>query len=191
MSHELVTRIHRALDAAAPIVHGISADQWTLPTPCDGWDVRTLANHLVGGIAVFAELVAGRHADHDPDIDQLGGDPAGAFDRAARLDRDAWASDGVLGRPVELSFGALPGPMAAIVHLTEVVVHAIDLAVATDQVALIDEAQAGELLESMHAMGGIDGFRVPGMFGSEVACPGAAPAHVRLLAYVGRQPVLV
>ncbi len=42
-----------------------------------------------------------------------------------------------------------------------------------------------------HAMGGIDGFRVPGMFGSEVACPGAAPAHVRLLAYVGRQPVLV
>lgn len=191
MSHELVIRIHRALEAATPVVHGITADQWTLPTPCDGWDVLTLADHLVGGIGVFADLVTGGHAEHDPDVDWLGDDPAGAFDRVAQLDRAAWSADGALARPVRLSFGALPGPMAAVVHLTELVVHAVDLAVATDQVALVDDAQAAELLASMDAMGGIDAFRVPGMFGAEVPCPEGAPAHLRLLAYVGRQLVLV
>src|SRR4029079_10907804 len=36
-----ISAIHRrALDATRPLVAGIRADQWDLPTPCDGWTVR-------------------------------------------------------------------------------------------------------------------------------------------------------
>ncbi len=34
---------------------------------------------------------------------------------------------------MRISLGALPGPMAAVIHLTEILVHGVDLAVATGQ----------------------------------------------------------
>lgn len=83
-------------------------------------------------------------------------------------------------------FGTVPAPMAAMIHLTELTVHAIDVAVAIDRLDLVDDASAAALLRSMHELGGIDGFRVPGMFGAAVDVPADAPAHRRLLAYVGR-----
>jgi len=39
----------------------------------------------------------------------------------------------------------------------------------------------------MEQMGGMDPFRVPGMFGPEAACDSDAPPHARLLAYLGRR----
>ena len=44
-----------------------------------------------------------------------------------------------------------------------IVVHALDVAVATGQEDAIDEEQAAALLELMQDMG-VDAFRVPGMF---------------------------
>jgi uncharacterized protein (TIGR03086 family) len=186
MSSDLVTRIHHALDAARPIVHAVTDTQWTMPTPCVDWQVRDLVNHLVGGMAVFAELVVGHPIDHDPDVDWLGAEPATAFDRAADNDRRAWAVPGALAGTITLSFGAVPAPMAAVIHLTELVVHTIDLAVATGQEHLLDPEDADDLLATMCAMGGIDAFRVPGMFGPEKPADDTAPTHLRLLAYVGR-----
>ena len=80
----------------------------------------------------------------------------------------------------------MAGRLAAVVHLTEIVVHGVDLAVATGQEHAVDEGLCSELLETMTAMGGIDAFRVPGVFGPEVAAPAGAPASRRLLAHVGR-----
>ena len=34
----------------------VDAESWTRPTPCDGWDVRYLVAHVVGGNR-FAQLV--------------------------------------------------------------------------------------------------------------------------------------
>jgi uncharacterized protein (TIGR03086 family) len=76
--------------------------------------------------------------------------------------------------------------MAATVHLTVVLVHGADLAVATGQPHHIDQGQCAELLATMHGMGGMDPYRRPGMFGPELPAPAGASPHVRLLAYLGR-----
>lgn len=186
MITDITTQIHDALDATATIVQGITADQWHLPTPCDDWDVRTTTNHLVGGMLAFSELLAGATVDEDPAWDHLGSDPSAAYDAAARADHDAWNRPGALNGTVTLAFATLPTTMAAVIHLTELVVHGLDLAVATDQQHAIDEHLAEQLLDMMHAMGGIDAFRGPGFFGPEVPVSEDRPAHVRLLSYVGR-----
>lgn len=186
MSIPLTDQIHHALDTAATIVHGIAGDQWQLPTPCAGWDVRATTNHVVGGVATFAKLLAGIPAEEDPDADHLGADPAAAYDAAARAAHRMWSRPDVLDGTVTLSFATLPTSMAAVIHLTELVVHGLDLAVATGQRDAIDEDLAEHLLGVMHTMGGIDAFRGPGFFGPEVPVAADRPAHARLLGYVGR-----
>ena len=178
--------IDRALDVAATIIDGIDADGWRRPTPCPGWTARDVYNHLVEGVEVFAQLVAGRDGGATPvgTVDSGDATPLERFVAAATDDRAAWSAPAA--GTVRLGFGEIPLGLAAMVHLTEIVVHGIDLAVATGQCARIDEALAGALLDGMHAAGGIDPYRVPGMFGPELMAVQTDAAHRRLLAYVGR-----
>ncbi|MGC4956789.1 TIGR03086 family metal-binding protein [Actinomadura citrea] len=127
--------------------------------------------------------------DTDPgathEDDWLGTDPQAACTLAADLDRAAWHRPNALDTTVRLGFGAVPGPMAALIHLTEVLVHGTDLALATAQTHFIDEEACRELLTIMQGMD-FDPFRRPGMFASAVATSDDAPAHRRLMAFLGR-----
>ncbi|WP_432931678.1 TIGR03086 family metal-binding protein [Microbispora sp. CA-135349] len=185
---DIIGQIDRAIAMTAGIVKGIGSHQWDAATPCSGWDVRAVLNHTVGGMRIFAAELTGADAGADHEADWLGDDPQAAFAAAADADRDAWHREGALGRTVRISLGALPGPMAAMIHFTEILVHGVDLAVATGQEDRVDERLCEELLAVMHGMGGIDDYRLPGVFGPEVAAPAEAPAHRRLLAYLGRTP---
>lgn len=187
MTTDIASQIQHALHATGAIVHGITDVQWHLPTPCAGWDVQAVTNHLVGGMLAFSELLAGADTcEEDPTCDHLGVDPATAYDDAALADHAAWSRPDVLTGTVALSFATLPASMAAVIHLTELVVHGLDIAVATDQHDAIDEDLTEDLLDMMRALGGIDAFRGPGFFGEEVPTDLDQPAHARLLAYVGR-----
>ncbi|MEU7764388.1 TIGR03086 family metal-binding protein [Nocardia sp. NPDC049190] len=183
----VIGQIDRALDATGAIVAAVGDAGLAAPTPCLEWDVRTVLNHTVGGIHLFAAALSGTDAGADHDSDWLGSDPQGAFAAAAEVDRAVWHRPDALDATVDISLGELPGPAAALVHLTEVLVHGVDIAVAIDRPDLADDGLCGELLATMQAMGGIDSFRAPGIFGPEVAVLGDAPAHRRLLAYVGRE----
>ncbi|MEU7835509.1 MULTISPECIES: TIGR03086 family metal-binding protein [unclassified Nonomuraea] len=180
-----IAMIDRALDMTAAIVKGITDSRLHAPTPCAGWDVRTELNHMVGGMRVFAAELTATDAGGEHEDDWLGTDPRAAFATAADLDRAAWHRPAALDTTVRLGFGAVPGPMAALIHLTEVLVHGVDLALATDQEHLVDERSCGELLTIMHGMD-FDAFRRPGMFGPSVPAPADAPAHRQLLAFLGR-----
>jgi len=182
----LVDRIDSAITMTTALVDGISPDQFAAPSLCAGWDVRTELNHLVGGMRIFTAELGGLPAGADHDADWLGGDPQRAYLQAAAADRMAWRRPGVLDTTVHISLGALPGPMAAMVHLTEVLVHGVDLAVATGQRQHIDQQQCADLLTAMHQMGGMDPYRRPGMFGPEQPAPADATPHQHLLAYLGR-----
>jgi uncharacterized protein (TIGR03086 family) len=181
----VIDQIDRAVTMTAAIVKGVGPDQLGDPTPCDGWDVRTELNHLVGGMRIFAAELTRTDAGGAHEDDWLGTDPQAAYTTAAGLDRAAWHRPDVLEATVRLGFGAVPAPMAALIHLTEVLVHGVDLAVATGQEALIDEPACEELLTVMRGMD-FSAFRRPDMFGPEVPAPADAPAHRRLLAFLGR-----
>ena len=183
----LVDRIDSAVTMTAGIVVGISPDQLAAPSLCAGWDVRTELNHLVGGMRIFTAELRGVAAGADHEADWLGADPRRAYAEAATADREAWQLPGALDTTVRISLGALPGRLAAVIHLTEVLAHGADLAVAIAREDLIDQRQCEDLLASMRDMGGIDAYRLPGVFDAEVAAPPGDPAHRRLLAYLGRK----
>ncbi|MEV0903340.1 TIGR03086 family metal-binding protein [Streptomyces hokutonensis] len=182
----VVRRIERALAATGLVVAGVAEGQWTNPTPCAEWDARTLLNHTVGGMRIFTAELNGTDPGAEHESDWLGVDPRGAYAEASETDRAAWNRPGALDTTVHISLGALPGPMAALIHFTEICVHGVDLAVATDQRTLVDEELCGELLAVMRGMGGFDAYRMPGVFGPEVQPAPAAAPHGQLLAYLGR-----
>jgi uncharacterized protein (TIGR03086 family) len=181
----MINRIDAALDVTAAVVAGISATQLTVPSLCAGWDVRTELNHLVGGMHIFAAELTGAAAGKNHEDDWLGDDHQVAFKTAAQLDRAAWHRPNALDTTVRLGFGPVPGRMAAQIHLTEVLVHGVDLAVVTGQESRVDQQLCVELLTTMRDMD-FDAFRRPGMFGPERPAPADGPAHRRLLAFLGR-----
>ena len=83
-----IAELHaEALDATGMIVAGIPADRWHAATPCDGWDVRALDNHVVSGNQWAAELAAGRTIQAVGgrlDGDLLGPDPVGSYVASAK-----------------------------------------------------------------------------------------------------------
>ncbi|MEV5608146.1 TIGR03086 family metal-binding protein [Streptomyces sp. NPDC052225] len=182
---EVVSRIDKAVDMMAGVVAVLGDDAWERPTPCRDWDVRTELNHVVGGARIFAAELTGTEAGAAHEADWLGEDPHGAFALAARLDRAAWARPDALDGTVRLGFGTVPAPMAALVHLLELVTHGADLALAVGRPELIDEQACADLLADLDGMD-FERFRGPGLFGPAIPAPGDAPAHRRLLAFLGR-----
>jgi uncharacterized protein (TIGR03086 family) len=67
-----------------------------------------------------------------------------------------------------------------------VVVHGLDVAVSTGQEDRVDARQVTSLHDLMLGMG-VAAFRTPGVFGPAVPVPEDAPAHRRLLAFLGRR----
>jgi uncharacterized protein (TIGR03086 family) len=81
---ELHTRTVRNF---AQLVSTVGPDQWSAPTPCSGWDVRELVNHVVGEERWAVPLMAGQtigEVGNSLDGDLLGDDPGGAAADAAR-----------------------------------------------------------------------------------------------------------
>jgi uncharacterized protein (TIGR03086 family) len=177
--------IDRGLAVTGTIVGGVRADQWSLPTCCADWDVRAVTNHVVGGFTLLAGTLTNGRLDGDFDRDWLGSDPTTFI----RLRRRRYQPPGTVPRRCRIRS---PSPsercrhhLAAVIHLTEVVVHGSDIAVATGAQHLIDEELCAELLTTMHRVG-IDNFRVPGIFGPAVPVTQQVPPHLQLMAYLGR-----
>ncbi len=184
--NEVITAIGAALTTTETVVRAVQADQWHRPTPCEAWDLHQVTNHLVGGIRIFTGELNGvtGHAEHDSDW--LGADPAAAYARAAAADRSAWARPDALEGTITIGLGTLPAPLAAVIHLTEVLVHGVDIALSIDRVDLVDQVQCAALRTAMEQMGGVDAYRLPGVFGPEVRTAAQELPHARLLAYLGR-----
>jgi uncharacterized protein (TIGR03086 family) len=179
-------RIEKAHTATEIIFEGIRRDQWALRTPCAAWDVRALANHMVGGYRLFHAAIAGTGEALEFEADWLRNDPVTEYTTAAAGVLAAWRAPDVLERTLTISVGPVPGPLAALIHLTEVTVHGIDLAVATSQERSIDEDAAEGLLTTMQQMGVMEQFRVPGIFEPERNAAAEAAPHKRLMAFLGR-----
>ena len=108
-----IAELHsRALDATRGVIAGVRQGQWAAPTPCQGWDVRALVNHVVAGNLWAAELAAGKTisevGDH-LDGDLLGADPLGAYDASAKAAAAVFAIPRALKAPCAVSYGPVPG----------------------------------------------------------------------------------
>ncbi|MFC3505392.1 TIGR03086 family metal-binding protein [Micromonospora krabiensis] len=130
---DLLEAYRRSLADFVDRVDQVGPGQWSDPTPCPGWDVRTLVNHVVSEGRWSVPLLAGRTVEEVGDRldgDQLGADPiAAARDTAAQAEIAA-SRPGVLDADVHLSSGDTPAAEYLHQLLAEHIVHGWDLAVA-------------------------------------------------------------
>src|SRR5437588_11263524 len=184
-----IAQLHRAsLDATRVTVAGIKADQWTWPTPNEGWDVRALLNHIVAGNFWAAEVGAGRtiaEVGARLDGDVLGGDPLGAYNASAAVAAAAFEAPSALEAPCAESYGPVPGSVYAGHRFIDVLIHGWDLAVATHQDTRMDPSLVEACFAVLEPQFGQ--LKASGAFGTELAVPADADPQTRLLAMLGRR----
>jgi uncharacterized protein (TIGR03086 family) len=178
-----------AIDGFGARLRAVRSDQWASPTPDEGWDVRTLANHVVSELLWIPPLVAGKTiADVGDQFegDVLGADPVATFDRAVAGVHAAITPPGVLDRIVHLSFGDVPGHEYLGQVTSDAVIHSWDLAKAIGA----DTHLGDTLVDAVHAFLApqVDLWRQPGIFAAAVDAGESASAQDRLIALTGRDP---
>ncbi|WP_407561319.1 TIGR03086 family metal-binding protein [Streptomyces sp. 184] len=177
-----------ALDLFAGYVHRVGPDQWAASTPCAQWSVRDLVNHMTVEQLWVPPLLGGdRVADvgNEFDGDQLGDDPAAAWDAAAADARAAFAEPVALARTVHLSYGDSPAESYCAEMAVDAVVHSWDLArgIGADDVLPAELAEfALQTLEPQAPM-----LAGSGLFADPVQVPPDADAQTRLLGLTGRR----
>lgn len=172
-------------------VSGVTDADLALATPCEGRTVGELIQHLVGLSLAFraaGEKELGPLTDTSPDAD---GWPALEDGwRAALQDRvpalvEAWRAEAAWDGMTQAGGVDLPGEVAGLVALDELVLHGWDLARATGQPYELDEESAAACLAFVSDFD-VDG--TPGLFGPAVPVAGHASPLDRLVARAGRDP---
>lgn len=185
MGFDVAARMAEAADRAARVVAGIGDDRLGAATPCAEYDVRALVNHLYLVVVNFQRMAAREAVDWSdtPDRTAEEGWREGFAAEAARM-AEAWAAPDAL-EGVSPGMG-LPQATVARMGLTDLTVHAWDLASATGRPFEPEAATVDEVAEFMAEMGPMG--RKMGSFGEEVEIGADAPPFARVLAASGRDP---
>ncbi|MFE6054786.1 TIGR03086 family metal-binding protein [Kitasatospora sp. NPDC056446] len=179
-----------ALDQLEKLVATITPADLGRPTPCTGFTLRELLNHVVGGIHRFAYLgEGGRYEDIVPAVEDPSdqGWPA-ALGRARARAAAAWADDAKLGRPTFAPWGEVPGGAAVGGYLMEAVTHTGDIATSLDNGFAPDDALAGAALAIARAVLPPESRVEGGPFAEVQPVAEDADVHARLAAWMGRRP---
>ena len=185
-----IAAVHRdALAATRQFVAGIGDDQWDLPTPCDGWNVRDLVNHIVAGNLWAAQLGCGRtiaDVGSDLDGDVLGSDSVAAYDLSAESAATVFEMPGALDAPCAVSYGPVPGAVYAGHRLIDVLIHGWDVASATGQPTDIDPMLIDACWQVVRPQ--LSLLQGSGAFGVESTHIADSDPQTNLLAALGRHP---
>jgi uncharacterized protein (TIGR03086 family) len=170
----------------------VKADDWQRPTPCEGWTVRDLVLHVVGGDRMSAALVRGATRDEATAVRStvdLGDDAVAAFDAEADDVAAAFAEPGAFDRRCPHPSGIdIPGAQLFGFRVGEYVLHGWDLARAIGADEKLDSAVVQEVwgvlspMTAMIAGSGVYGSGPSGQLGDD------ASLQDRLLDLTGRRP---
>ncbi|WBB70182.1 TIGR03086 family metal-binding protein [Micromonospora sp. WMMD812] len=186
---DLLETYRRSLAEFIDRVDQVGPGQWSEPTPCPDWDVRTLVNHVVGEIRWSVPLLAGRTIAQVGDRfegDQLGADPAETARDSAAQAEIAATRPGALDRTVHLSGGDTPAAEYLHQLIAEHLVHGWDLAVAIGADPRFDADAVRECARWF--AGRAEDYRRGQLTEPPVDQPADADEQDRLIAAFGRDP---
>ena len=187
MAFDLPELHDHALVATRRYVAGVGANQWKGPTPCEGWDVRELVNHIVSGNFWAGALARGKtigDVGDRLDGDILGDDPTAAYDESARAASEAFHAPGAMEAPCAVSYGPVPGEVYCGHRFIDVLIHGWDVASSTGQDTTLDPELVEACVEVLEPQ--LDMLVGSGMFGTPLEVPEDASRQTRLLAMLGR-----
>jgi uncharacterized protein (TIGR03086 family) len=184
----LETAVSYALASA-----GMATPQFlSRPTPCPGWDLETLLDHLSESIAVLREAISAEAAD----VGANGappGRPGPEPDPVARLCGQAVrllaarAPPGPAERRVAIGDRELTASMVGLTGAIEITVHGWDISVACGARRPVPPGLASALLPIAPLL--VTPATRAGLFATPVRLPGPACPGDQLVAFFGRQPL--
>jgi uncharacterized protein (TIGR03086 family) len=173
------------------LVRGVRDGQLASPTPCREATVGDLLDHveqLSLGFRAAAAKVPAAGGGQRPSASRLGTDwrtriPQRLADLAgAWRDEAAWRGMTVAGGQ------ELPGDLAGVIALDEVLIHGWDIAVASGQPFSCYPGLVAAAYEFVQSTAEASPHGTPGLFGPPVPVPPDAPLLDRLLGLAGRDP---
>jgi uncharacterized protein (TIGR03086 family) len=185
-----------ALDASAErmleLVGQVRPEQWSEPTPCAEWDVRTLVGHLIATRQGYSALLDGASAADLLSFitrqgEAAGTDPVATLGNAVTSVRAGFAEPGALERTVHHTVGDIAGNQLLGLLVMDSVIHSWDLATAIGVDAGLDEQLVDQVygILAPRAEGG--SLYARGSFTTPARpLPGGATPLERLLHIVGR-----
>lgn len=178
-----VSRLYATVAAGfSARVEGVAGDQWSDPSPCQGWTARDVVSHVVETHRRVIAVTEGRGAPiptADEDV-VASWHAVSAAVRAALAD-PAEASKTLGARFGNQTFEQLVGRILS----TDTLVHTWDLARATGQ---DDRLDTDSVQAAFAHLAPIDeALRVPGGFGPKIDPPLDADQQTRFLCFVGRR----
>ncbi|QGV77822.1 TIGR03086 family metal-binding protein [Streptomyces ficellus] len=173
------------------LLDAVGDDRLDGPTPCPDYTVRDILAHLEG-LAVAFRDAAGKDLGPTTDTDPGTGLPPLTEDWRTALPRRldelaaAWRAPEAWEGTTRAGGVTLPGEVAGLVALNEVLIHGWDLARATGQGYAPDEAS----LEISYAFlaPGADDPAERGPFGPPMPVADGAPLLDRVIGLSGRRP---
>jgi uncharacterized protein (TIGR03086 family) len=188
-----VLDLEPATRVLAELVSGVRDDQLDAPTPCADTSVGDLLDH-VDGLALAFTMAASKTpmegGSQAPSADgtRLGEDWRNRItDRLAAL-AQAWRDEDAWSGMTQAGGVDLPGEVAGLVALDEVVVHGWDVAVASDQGFDCEPHLLEAAYGFVQASAAENPEGTPGLFGPPVPVPDEAPLLDRLIGLTGRDP---
>ena len=173
-------------------LRAVRDDQWDDPTPCEDWTVRTLAQHVVGANRMAVRLLDGEPADQAVQAmvgaEVLGDDPVAAFVASSEAQESAFRRPGAFEAVCHHFVGDITGEILFGFRVTDLTLHAWDLARAIGADEELDAELVALLWERLEPLG--PALASMGMFGEgpsgEVGED--APLQQRVLDVSGRRP---
>ncbi|WP_156756506.1 TIGR03086 family metal-binding protein [Actinokineospora pegani] len=159
------------------------------PTPCAGWTVRDLVNHLAHWTSVVSERTARKlpRPEDELERDYVDTEPWPDFYRDhLRASVQAWQQPGALDGSAVMLTSALPTAQIALMLFADLVTHGWDLATALGVEYEVDPEVAAAALTGIAGMA--ERGRQHGAFGAELPPRADASPLDRALALSGRDP---
>jgi uncharacterized protein (TIGR03086 family) len=177
MADDVLDRYREASDWTVQKVEG-AVDQLDQPTLNEGWDVRTLLNHMLQTQQYFVRGARGE--DASPPMGQppesIGDDPVATFRDARDKTIETFSEPGVIDKT---------GPALGIAF-SDTLLHGWDLARSTGQDTTMPAGLAQAAYDTVY--GRFTEEQRKGVFKPEISVDPDASPQQRLLAYTGRQP---
>jgi uncharacterized protein (TIGR03086 family) len=165
-------------------VDAVSDDEWSAPSPCEGWTARDVVAHCATNLRALRDSVTG--GDFFTTFgNPIEGDVASAW-RDANQTVKATLED--IGVSDTATVGGNAVPLIAVVDglMRDFVIHSWDLARAVGGDESLPDDLVASATDAMAMVG--DDQRVPGLYGKKVDVPTTASPQDQLIALSGRRP---
>ena len=189
---DLMLALERATTGFGHVVNGVADEAWSSASPCVGWTVRDVVNHVVGGNIMAVRLLDGASAaraiDGLFDADLLGDATQDVVRRTGAEQLTSFGRPGALEMTVHHPATDLPADVFLALRVAELLVHGWDIATGSGQDDHLDETAAIVLWDAIQPLLPVLVDRGVYGEGPSGSVPDDAPVSRRLLDAMGRRP---